>query len=341
MNQIGLLNPLWDKLSTEIPKGDLLNGQQLSVTSKKTAVYLAVDAADRAHFLLAPSPASVPKLAKFSFKGLSFEVKNWVVADQLQKRYLDIVCTGGSKSSLRRPFAKFCEDVLVELETTSGAPEDAVYRTCVRWQRFWAQEESDEFTPEWARGLLGELCILERLIRQNPSGAVAAWTGPDGNDQDFQAFGIGVEVKTTVVMPPRLTVSNLRQLDSSLFKRLLVSLYVLTPSDDGINLPEQVKKVESLLDQDDETRDVFWSKLSRSGYRRHLEDLYGAHRYVIAENAEWFDVDDSFPKITADSFADPLDKRISRIQYVVEMSGLRSLDQETDVDPVLRLLCGV
>lgn len=337
MTFAGLLGPFWENLSCNLPQDSSLSGQEVTLNCTARA-FIAVDKDDRAHLLLSPAPEKLSNTKRFNLKGLGLQVRSWIISGLPMQKYLDITCSGNKKSFLRRPFSRFCEDVLFELESFNIEPEAAIAKSYLRWRKFWATQDEDNFTSEWYRGLLGELKILESLIQKYGCSPVAAWTGPDGNDHDFQAFRIGVEVKTSVTVPPILTINNLKQLDPSLFDKLFVAVMILTPSETGTNIVDTIRSVETLLETEGEALDRFWSKLQRVGYRRHLDDQYISYCYSIGE-PRWYLVDKKFPKITIKSFRHSIDKRIRRVQYAVEIAGLSSLNFERAVSGHLAKLC--
>lgn len=113
---------------------------------------------------------------------------------------------------------------------------------------------------EVVAGLIGELVLLEALLRQSPATAAPeildGWTGHVPSSRDFQLGAIGVEVKTTMLPDSTHSVSGVHQVElgrpvggvaeSSLFL-LSVGLRWLEPgAPGGTTLP---RLVEAVLDR--------------------------------------------------------------------------------------------
>lgn len=219
-----------------------------------------------------------------------------------------------------------------------SSPEAGTFRTARRWYSFWTRE-STELSQQAIRGLVGELSFLEFLIQGNGSKALAAWTGPEGQDHDFQSgHEIAFEVKTSNTIPYNVEC-NLNQLDRGFFAKLFLVCLKVEKSAGGVSLPEVVGRIDGLLRGDDPALDTFNEKLILAGYTRQRETEYGLHRYAISP-AEAFLVTDAFPTITMKSFIRPPDMRVLDVRYVLEISGLPSLPLDASaLSADLRRLC--
>ncbi len=323
MNYAGILPPLLESLlARERPHENVLLGYEISVGRPGVKAVIAVDAASNPHFLLTP-PASAPsRFERFQLRSLRIANHDWSVAGEPVGSYLDAACriTG---SSLVRPFLSFCEDVLRDLDQGCSA-EDAVYRTCVRWHRFWTEEGTESPPETWIRGTLGELQFLHDLIVEHGPRAVGLWTGPDAADHDFQAgTAIAFEVKSSTHMPFTIDC-NLRQLDTTIFPALYLVCFLLKPADDGASLVSVAEAIEQLVHHDELSLDLFFQRLARAGYKRHLEEEYRRHRYSLA-SPEYYAITTDFPRLTVQSFSNPPDGRIRDIRYQLQLTGLPSL----------------
>jgi hypothetical protein len=254
---------------------------------------------------------------------LSFAVHEWVISQEKPRHYIDIACRANRKSTMRRPFLSFCEDALLEL-SRPGTPDDAIYKTARRWQRFWNSQATLQVTDEWIHGLGAELLFLRDLLLTYGSGALRAWTGATGHDHDFQANGVGIEVKATLTQPPILKVNNLNQLDPAFFEALYVVVYSISAVSRGHRLPALVQEIETLLGEETDLCDVFWQKLSSAGYGRHLEDRYNETGFAV-DRQTVYHVDERFPKLTTKNLSGPLDARINSVRYTVRLSGLQGM----------------
>jgi hypothetical protein len=318
------LQPLVDNLERQTPPAPgRLIGKTIQVVLGQSPPYLALDADGHIHFLLTPCAAQEERLVRFRRRVLMIANRPWVVSDQPVSNFLDLTLLAPATSPMRRPFLSFCEDILQDL-VQGGLPEEAVHRTCLRWQRFWAEDDSDAAPLSWVLGLLGELTVLRMLLDAGATRAVAAWTGPEAADHDFQAgTTAALEVKTTLTLPPVIEC-GLAQPDPGPAAVLLLLVVHARRQDDGTTLPWVVAEIEERLASDDEMLDEFLARLARSGYRRHLESAYAAHSFVLSAPVFYL-VDDAFPRVTHGSFKQPLDARIQRLSYQVQLTGLLPL----------------
>lgn len=321
MSESAVLPSLVESLYQEkLPPAGRLSGQRIVLKRKGCSAWICLDNKDSIHFLLAPAPPDHSRFRRLKMRLLSFGAQEWIISREKERSYTDVTCRASRKSPLRRPFLSFCEDAIRDLEKSSATPDESIYRTALRWQRFWSPEPAS-VSDEWIYGLGAELIFLRDLIKSHSSIVVGSWTGPDGRDQDFQANGIGIEVKATTTQPPTLTVSNLNQLDHTLFDSLYLVVFAISPSSRGNALPTLVQEIEHLLCNDETIRDLFWKRLNSVGYRRHLEERYNETCFTV-NRVTAYPVNSSFPKLTAKSLRKPLDSRIRDVRYCVRISGL-------------------
>ncbi|MBK8125701.1 MAG: PD-(D/E)XK motif protein [Elusimicrobia bacterium] len=339
MKRSGVLTSLLESLDRGIAPGQgRLSGQKITLKRNGCSAWISVDSIGFAHLLLSPPPAEFSKFTKLKMKRLSFGIQNWIVSQEKGNCYIDVLCRANRTSPMRRPFIGFCEDVIHELDEKGLAPEDALYKTAIRWQRFWSVE-SEPVSDAWIQGLVGELIFLRGLLNAFGKESLRVWTGPDGLAHDFQGNRVGIEVKATTTQPPVLQISNLNQLDSTLFSTLHVLVYGFTVASKGLCLPDLVREIEGFLGGDTEVCDLFWKKLRATGYHRHLEDRYSETLFRV-DQAVAFPVDNSFPKITNLSFSMSLDSRVRNVRYSIELAGIRgvALDSPHFLG-VLKTLC--
>lgn len=326
----GILQPLVESLQRQpASRAGGLIGQVITVTGRPETPYIALDAEGHLHFLLTPRASNEERLHRFHRRTLMISNRPWAVSGRPAQDFLDLILLAPVTSPLRRPFMSFCEDILLDLEK-GGTPEDAVHRTCLRWQRFWKEDDSDTLSLPWLLGLLGELVILRSLIDSEGPSVVAAWTGPEAHDHDFQSGDeVALEVKTSTRLPPVIDC-NLVQLDPGVFQSLFLVVVLAKPvGEGGASVPALVASIESLLREHDDALDVFLAKLARTGYRRHQEDTYATHPFDLAEPVFHL-VDESFPRITHASFSQPLDARIQLVRYRLELSGVMAFPSSAE-----------
>ncbi len=321
----GILEPLIGSLDVNSCHTGGLTGKDVVIPERKeTGVIIALDKENNIHLLIAPAGKKDSRLSDLGLKGLKIKNTEWSVSGRTGQHYLDVSCSTGIMPSFRRPFLRFAEDALFELSQSPVSPVDAVYKTCVRWKKFWSSDSRKKVTGRWIRGLFGELIFLTHLIKLYGLSVINSWTGPLGKDHDFQTgTELAVEVKTSNEIPFRINC-NIRQLDQGLFRHLYLVCYRLEKSETGGSLPELVGNITELIKEDVTALEKFYALLANSGYSLLSEDIYNSYRLKNSEAAV-FGVDQKFPKISENSFKSPPDHRISNIRYVLQLTGVKQL----------------
>jgi len=326
MKYVGAIESLVQGLdSNALPNTGRLVGKKLRSVENRGDAWLAIDEVDSLHLLLTAEAGAEKKfrrLVRFKQRFLKFTVRKWIVSGQSEQEYLDICCVADRKSEYRKPFMYFASDCLAELESEAASPSEAIHRVAQRWHRFWVLPGQNEITSQWTKGLLGELWFLLDLVKRFGSEAVKTWTGAQGHDHDFQANNIAFEIKATETMPPVVQISNLTQLDYTLFRSLWLVVYLVTEHKDGEALPDVLGQLEALV-EDPMMRDLLWQNLAELGYRRQLEDQY---REIIFKKTKSiiYPVDKFFPSVTRSHFKLPLDGRVHGLRYNVKVAGVKS-----------------
>lgn len=325
MNYGGVLEPLLASVERGSGSGTgRLSGQHVVTSRKDVSVLLAVDGEQNVHFLMAPAPETDARFTRFNLRALTIARRDWAVGGRATAPYLDLTCTDGTETAYRRPFLSFCEDLLLDLERPGVRPEDATFRTCARWQRFWTADDTAPVSVEWTRGLLGELRFLELLVQALGARAVSTWTGPEAQDHDFQAMSrVAFEVKVSSTVPYTIEC-NLNQLDATLFNLLYLACFQAVRADDAEAITDVILRVETALGDDEAAVDDFYRRLHAAGYRRQRRADYEAFRFTV-DGPHYYLVDESFPRITASTFDPPLDGRIRGVRYLLQLVGLDSI----------------
>lgn len=198
-------------------------------------------------------------------------------------------------------FSVLIEDIATELSTKTDESEAlsiAVSRL-IEWQQLIESGGHDGLSNEAARGLYGELYLLQtHLIVNFGSKAIFGWKGYSASQQDYYYSGDAVEVKTTKAKQhQKLTVASERQLDESTLGRLFV--YHLSvdehPGNDN-TLPSIIEKLRKEIATDGEAKAYFEDALLQLGYLDAQVKLYDQTSYEIREE-NLFAVTGEFPRI--------------------------------------------
>lgn len=320
----GILQPLIESLQRNTGQKDKLLGKEVVIPQKNFKAIIALEFNGNIHLLVSPPPEDDSRLSRLDLKGLKISNKKWSVSGNPARVYLDLSCETATFPLFKRPFLRFAEDVLYEVSKTDNLPSEALYKTCLRWKKFWSPETVTEVSKEWVYGLFGELLFLTELLKRFGPSVITSWSGPTGSDHDFQKTNdIAVEIKTSTELPFKINC-NLNQLDPDIFKNLFLACYHLIPSETGTTLPELVRSIEKLVRDGETALEKFYKLLSDTGYKLQNEIIYSEFKLDHNESV-LFRIDSKFPKIVEKSFKDPPDHRISGIRYTLQLTGLEEL----------------
>ena len=166
------------------------------------------------------------------------------------------------------------------------------------WQDFMARHGPDGLSESAVVGLMGELCILKDYVSPvlGSGHALAAWSGPLGEPNDFTLPGGFLEVKATARQAPKtVIISGADQLDISR-GRILLTHVRFRVSPDGSTLPEQVDAVRTRLAEDaPSSLSAFNTLLLSAGYVDVHAENYVAR--LTRDTVEFYEVKSGFPCI--------------------------------------------
>lgn len=326
----GVLFPLVESLEKNKPAEGKLSGKEIVLPGKDLLAIIAYDFTGNLHLLIPQSgeKSMVERFNNIPLKGITVILNELEIEGYPRQQYFDLCCITGSYPTFKRPFLRLVEDILFDLTNTVLMPIECVYKTFIKWQSFWSKEKTEEVSKDWIQGLYGELVFLSQMIDDFGPKVLMNWTGPNGLDHDFQTgTKLAVEIKTST-LNPSVIVCNIKQLDSKLFDKLYLGCYQINYGEaEGSTLPEIVYNIISKLEDVPDLTE-FYNKLALVGYVWEDEDQY--RKLIIRDcNLTIYQVTESFPKISENSFKISPDHRISNIKYKLELVGLESLKYET------------
>lgn len=200
-------------------------------------------------------------------------------------------------------------------------------RRLEKWQTFLEQYRPEGLSNNAQMGLFGELSVLKKLLHtlESPAKCTEAWIGPAGSDQDFQAPGWAIEVKThSGKIPQQIRVSSERQLEgTSSDDLLLYYLHLDVRPGTQFTLPGLVQSVREDLSSSDEMYALssFNERLHQAGYHDHQAHLYETRTYAI-KSETIYTVEPDFPRITPDD----LPPGVSDVSYSLNLSMCTSFE---------------
>jgi hypothetical protein len=191
-------------------------------------------------------------------------------------------------------FLAVCSDVVAS--ASGGPPDGYLARFLGRldaWRSF-LRERRPSLSKNETVGLIGELLILERLLKLSGD-LLLSWSAPDDGLHDFNSKGKAIEVKTAIGPATRLRVSTLDQLDPAGLDRLTLINIRLIERVDGRCLCTIIDDLNAFL-PDESSRRLFSNALLKRGL---MPDDRPATEHPVVEMHEIiaYRVDDNFPKL--------------------------------------------
>ncbi|MFC8489423.1 PD-(D/E)XK motif protein [Streptomyces sp. NPDC057235] len=314
-----VLDRHWAELDrTPLGPGAVLKTSRLPVATEHGSISAATDGNSLRHLLI---PLRGRRRIPTGRIGGTLRVTERALEDdETYGRFADVVCT---RRDLDDVFTGLCADVLVALEADGRQPYRTTLAVVNRWRQLFSGIPRT-LTEAQEIGLMGELSVLLRLLDKDPD-AVRLWTGPEGGRHDFSDGLQAVEVKSTHTTSERRTfeVHGLDQLEAPQDGRLLLAWHRFERTPQGRTVGElAAEAARSCVDESE-----LWLRLARAGYRRGRTDDEGALRVSLVEE-RWYEVDGTFPRLTAASLKEPVPDGLLDVRYTVDLAGVRSPTQD-------------
>lgn len=240
-----------------------------------------------------------------------YRADNIMVSAGVMQRAIVLVT---NSTGIEGPFASLCAEFVDP--GANGTARKEIVNAPVDWWKKWKELLGNKNIDERIYDVLGELCVLYRLIQ---SGEEANWNGPDGASYDIETDTRFVEVKSTLSRSKKeVTISNQFQLDPP-GKPLNLVLCAFEPSiKSGFSINGIIAKFAkigynvALLNQ----------KLEEMGFE---EGMSSRSKTFILHEMLKYDIGPEFPRITPASFVGGvLPTGVSKITYTVDLSGMPS-----------------
>lgn len=243
-----------------------------------------------------------------------------------------LICLELSSSRFRDVFFSLAEDLcrLLSSQRTEEAAVKVLLKRLYDWQRFLKRFKPEGLSLEAQVGLFGELDILRSvfLSNLNTHRAIQGWRGCKKANQDFQFPDFALEVKTTTaVIPERVFISNVQQLDDRKIARMYLGIISVHRNEaTGISLPGIISQIRGTLDG--QTLQLFNEGLIEVGYLDTHESTYEKALYQLQKRS-FFAIVEGFPRFRIDE----VPKGILSVKYSVSIDACRPF--ETDMDSVI------
>lgn len=312
-------NPLdvaWRALDPPAPP-DHWSGVRAPGLPPDSPIYLAIDRDEVRHLLVAV-PADSPPVREHSTRGLDVATQQLSVAGGGSQTYVTLACL---QPEFYPTFNAVAGDVIAEVAQDPPNARRAILRSLDRWRWFWSSEAA-ALAPDAALGLFAELWFLDRWLRPIVADTLRGWTGPFHARHDFQWPAFSIEVKATSTRRRGGVVHRIQNLDQLADPErgdlYLFSLHVVDDALAANTLPGLVQRLVSDLRDDAEGSRLFSERLDAVGYSTAHEEDYRRPFRVLAEAL--YRVDQSFPRLTADSFSGGLPAGLDHVSYSLNLA---------------------
>lgn len=220
----------------------------------------------------------------------------------------------------------------VQNAASVSAAVQFIVRLIERWRRFLDQHHA-ALSEEEARGLIGELAVLERLAqRLDPTVALAAWKAPRGSIRDFECNDRTIEVKTFMTSAgASVRVNDPLQLEPEPGVPLfLVCQELARTQAPEFTLPGHVARVAHLFAHDLQLSEDYEDSIASAGYLPSHATLYSSS-YALA-TTRTFLVREGFPRICPSA----VPPGVLRVQFSLEILQLSQFEVDADVHVGIR-----
>lgn len=232
-------------------------------------------------------------------------------------------------------FDRLASDLAAGVAATATASAAATTMAGVldRWFRFMDRAHP-LLSDEEVKGLIGELCVLERLVlRLGSCPALDAWVSPGGSLRDFEAAGCTVEVKAfSPSQGATVRINDPYQLEPDPGVPLFLACQELGRSEIAdYSLAGHAERVGSLFGSDTDAAERFGLLLAASGFPQGGGDPLYVRQGWRPGILHTFRVTGDFPRVK------PLHipAGACAVRFSLEVAALRpfSVDAESAIGP--------
>jgi hypothetical protein len=311
----------WDILESQPPGGQRLTAR-LAFPSRCTEVFIALDAARRRYVLVEVPPGEPSTLSERTSKGIAVQtVEMNIDGASSGKVFVEVACLEPAGYAALDIVTKELVDALVA--GASIGRIRLVQSVLAKWRRFWSGVAQNLLSKEAQLGLFGELWFLSCWLIPSVGveRAIPMWRGPAGARNDFEAQGLGIEVKTSGRVDGSHQVNGLEQLlEPAGGVLLLFSLLVREEASAVDSLPRLVADLRARLASDQSQLVQFESTLLAAGYEdAHAPEYEKAKLRIRGQGL--YRVVPGFPRLVPASIAGGLPAGISSVSYELRLEA--------------------
>ena len=266
--------------------------------------------------LLIPIDDLIPRTG-FSHKMLKFGFSTYQINGGEFEKYLSITPPTLELSEIFLSFIRFTLDEIAS-QTSIDNVISLIIEKYEDWSAFFASGGLGKDSTSKIIGIIGELLILEKVIKTFDETAISTWWGPVRHRHDFEFANSGIEVKTTInPHSNEVEIHGLKQLSPDPGRSLYLAHLKLNLDPQGLNLSDLINRLLTYNVSKFELEE----KIGKSGVTEDLIDSFTNFKFN-GFLARYFLVDDLFPSITQDNLSVDELSRISRVSYKIDLKDL-------------------
>jgi hypothetical protein len=194
-----------------------------------------------------------------------------------------------------------------------------------RWSEFFEDKKSDILSEEEIRGIMGELLVLNLLIKKSNKNEInfllKAWTGPYDKGNDFELEKKNIEVKTKSPSEMDIKISSEFQLELSPSKGL--ELVVVSLSSDfivGFHIGSLILEIKKLIQECSGDNTIFWKALRQKNITAKNLNQYNGYRFKPINWVSYNCAAKNFPKLCRSN----IPEEIRSLKYILRTKLLES-----------------
>jgi hypothetical protein len=266
--------------------------------------------------LLIPIDDLIPRTG-FSHKMLKFGFSTYQINGGEFEKYLSVTPPTLDLSEIFLSFIRFTLDDIAS-QTSIDNVISLIIEKYEDWSAFFASGGLGKDSTSKIIGIIGELLILEKVIKTFDETAISTWWGPVRHRHDFEFANSGIEVKTTInPHSNEVEIHGLKQLSPDPGRSLYLAHLKLNLDPQGLNLSDLINRLLTSKVSKFELEE----KIGKSGVTKELIDSFTNFKFN-GFLARYFLVDDLFPSITQDNLSVDELSRISRVSYKIDLKDL-------------------
>ena len=253
----------------------------------------------------------------FSHKMLKFGFSTYQINGGEFEKYLSVTPPSPELSEIFLSFIRFTLDDIAS-QTSIDNVISLIIEKYEDWSAFFASGGLGKDSTSKIIGIIGELLILEKVIKTLDETAISTWWGPVRHRHDFEFANSGIEVKTTInPHSNEVEIHGLKQLSPDPGRSLYLAHLKLNLDPQGLNLSDLINRLLA----SNVSKFELEEKIGKSGVTKELIDSFTNFKFN-GFLARYFLVDDLFPSITQDNLSVDELSRISRVSYKIDLKDL-------------------